>query len=91
MGRRNLMNEKLVWMTEKDLHKIMRAVNLAAMMGDQVRNGDFTPIDIDGDPVSAEAIEDGLNAIEEASFALSRAKYVPEDVLPKLELILMSG
>lgn len=87
---KNLMNENLVWMTEKDFVLILRAVNLASSMGDQARNGDFTPIDLDGDPVVGEALEDGLAAIEAGSLALSRAKYVPEEVLPKLRLILMS-
>jgi len=48
------------------------------MMGDQARNDDFIPIDFDGIPVMGEALEEGLQAIEDAHDALMKIRYVPE-------------
>lgn len=81
--------EKLVFMREDDFYKIMRAVNLASLMADQARNDDFIPIDLDGNPVEGEALEDGLKAIEDASFALSYARFIG-DGLPTINAILFA-
>ena len=85
---RNLMNEKLVWMADEDYRAINLAVNIAANLLHYSKN--LEVYDLDGDPVTSEQIEKWKLAVDDAHDALVRAKYAPEDALPKLRLIVMS-
>lgn len=86
----NLMDEKLIWMTEKDFHKVLLAVNIATNcvgLNPQIREHMH---DLDGEDVSEEQFEHWDDAVHEANLALGRAKYVPEDTIDKLRLIVKS-
>lgn len=85
----NLMDQKLVWLTEEDHAKVNLAVNICGSL----LNQDLNPsqiFDLDGDPIDQDLLNSWNDAHHEAVLALCRTKYVPEDALPKLRLILMS-
>jgi len=87
---RNLMNEKLVWTTEEDFSAMLRAINVATLLlnsRDVIGN---EVVDLDGDLYTAEEIDGLEEVVHQGHLALSRTKYVPEETLPKLRLILMS-
>jgi hypothetical protein len=89
---KNLMNEKLVWMTDEDFTKIMHAVNIATNF---LCNYDTNPhpiVDLDGNECAATVIPAWEHAVHEAHLALSRTKYVPEEpAMAKLRLIFTSA
>ena len=81
----NLLNEKLIWMTEDDFAKVIIACNIASscLMQDTTEWRD-----LDGDLMSRESVQKWDEIVHEANLAIGRAKYVPEDTLTKLRLVL---
>lgn len=90
--KQNLLNARLVWMTDEDLSAINLAVNIAqnAVHGDS--EGLCAAItDLDGDNLTPELLASWRQATDEAVSALCRSKWVPDEPLLRLRLILMSG
>lgn len=85
---RNLANEKLVWTTEEDLKAINLALNIAQNV--LAFSADLKVYDLDGDLVPDEHIERWREHVGEGIEAILRTKYVPEETLLKLRLVLLS-
>jgi hypothetical protein len=68
--------EKPIRIEGNDFKLITRALNLGAMLMQNAEDGYFIPIDLDGEQVLGERLDEGITAFKAGQDALLRATYI---------------